>query len=93
MIFAAAWGVLGSDQVSDGKATPTAVAKESKKIPNLPTQNEGNAVLTGSYIKREIRRNGQITDGPNQVIVIDRATIEGSGASDLKQLLVHQGIH
>ena len=50
-------------------------------------------ILTGSYIKQNITRNGRITDGMSQVIVLDRETIERSGASDLKQLLSHQGVH
>jgi outer membrane cobalamin receptor len=52
-----------------------------------------NAVLTGSYIKRPIKRNGQITDGPSQVIVVDSNAIERSGARDLKQLLIQQGVN
>src|SRR5436309_7662048 len=56
-------------------------------------QANSGVLLTGSYIKQDIRRNGRITDGANQVVVLDRETIERSGASDLKQLLVHQGIH
>jgi outer membrane cobalamin receptor len=48
--------------------------------------------LTGSRIKRTVRRSGRITDGPFNVVVIDRATIEHSGAADLKQLLARQGL-
>jgi len=49
--------------------------------------------LTGSRIKRVIHRDGQITDGASQVVVIDREGIERSGAADLKQALSLRGIH
>jgi|ERR1051326_9073301 outer membrane receptor for monomeric catechols len=55
-------------------------------------QAEKNIELTGSRIRRDVRRNGLITDGPHNVIVIDRATIDRSGASDLRQALAIQGI-
>ena len=51
-----------------------------------------STTLTGSYLKRNLRKNGLITDGPNQVLVIDHKTIENSGASDLRQLLMRKGI-
>ena len=47
--------------------------------------------LTGSYIKRNVRRSGQITDGPNQVMVLDSEAIRRSGASDVRELLVRRG--
>ena len=55
-------------------------------------EEEKPVELTGSYIKRSVRQNGRITDGPFQVIVIDRAMIERSGAQDLRQLLVQQRV-
>lgn len=63
------------------KATKAAVAASGK-----PSK------LTGSYIKRTYRRNGQITDGPYNVVVIDRETIEHSGATDVRELLVRKGL-
>src|SRR2546422_6390303 len=68
-------------------------AEVSKNALAQGGQANSGVLLTGSYIKQDIRRNGRITDGANQVVVLDRETIERSGASDLKQLLVHQGIH
>ena len=47
--------------------------------------------LTGSYIKRRVTQRGQITDGPYQVVVIDRAMIQRSGARDIKQILARYG--
>lgn len=64
---------------------------KTKKVPD--DRKDGGVVLTGSYIKQDVRRTGRITDGANQVIVLDRDMIERSGASDVRQLLTHQGIH
>ena len=88
--------VLASDEAKDSKQ-PKAKQTEKPKVQSQVTQtaqtgSETN-VLTGSYIKQKIRRQGMITDGANNVVVIDQKTIERSGASDVKQLLVHQGIH
>ena len=71
--------------------TPTGPERTGNAQPakELPTQVE----LTGSYIKRTVRRNGKITDGPSQVVVLDREMIDRSGAGDLKQVLIRQGIH
>lgn len=64
---------------------------ETKTTP--PTPKDEQVILTGSYIKRDVKRAGRITDGPTQVLVIDRKAIERSGASDLKQLLVRYGLN
>ena len=71
----------------------TAKVEPAKRPESVSSLNNGSVLLTGSYTRQNIRRTGQITDGSSQVIVLDRATIERSGASDVKQLLVHQGIH
>jgi hypothetical protein len=79
---------LAADPVkgTDSKETKKAQAQPAKE---LPTQVD----LTGSYIRRTVRRNGKITDGPSQVVVLDREMIDRSGAGDLKQVLIRQGIH
>lgn len=86
---------LGSEQskAKDAKGAKTVVSDKAKNERSEATRKEGEQVLTGSYLKRDIRRNGMITDGPSQVLVIDRGMIERSGASDLKQLLTRQGVH
>ena len=89
--------VLASDEAKDSKQ-PKAKQTEKPKVQSQVAQtpqagSETTNVLTGSYIKQKIRRQGMITDGANNVVVIDQKTIERSGASDVKQLLVHQGIH
>ena len=82
----------GAKTKATKKAT-TAVEKTKAVQTGSAPADKGGVLLTGSYIKQNIRRSGHITDGANQVIVIDRDTIERSGASDVRQLLVHQGIH
>jgi len=76
----------GADQPKETKSKAPTV--KNAKATDEPTK----VLITGSHIKREIRRNDRITDGPTQVVVIDSASIQRSGASDLKQLLVHTGV-
>jgi outer membrane cobalamin receptor len=80
-------------KTKDVKKAPATGAEKKQKTQVASEEGKGGVLVTGSYIKQPVRRNGRITDGANQVIVIDRDTIERSGASDVKQLLVHQGIH
>jgi hypothetical protein len=76
------------------KKNTAAAAVEKNIRSQRASANSGSAVLlTGSYTKQNIRRAGRITDGANQVIILDRETIERSGASDVKQLLNQQGVH
>jgi hypothetical protein len=76
----------------DEKATP-AVVVSAKQPETKADADQGKVALTGSYIKKDIHRNGVITDGANQVLVLDRKSIDESGASDLKQVLIRRGIH
>ena len=77
------------------KATKKATTAEEKtktvQTGSAPA-DKGGVLLTGSYIKQNVRRSGRFTDGVSQVIVLDRDTIERSGASDVRQLLTHTGI-
>jgi hypothetical protein len=86
--LASAWPVMAGDTAKDKKAAKTTAAekhkKDTKKRQEIRTEH---VTLTGSNIPRDIRRNGQVTDGPNQVIVIDNAAIANSGAADLGQAL------
>src|ERR1041385_4114005 len=91
--FSAANAAVACDKTKESKETKAAAVSKDKKDQPSSSQEQGKVLLTGSYIKQDIRRNGRITDGPNQVIVLDQETIRRSGASDVKQLLVHQGIH
>jgi outer membrane cobalamin receptor len=63
--------------------------KPQKTTVSATTQTN-TIVLTGSYIPAKINRNGRITDGPDNVIIIDRRTIEHSGASSVAQVLARE---
>ena len=69
------------------KAKPAAPPTEQAMIPT-----ESDVELTGSYLKQSVRRNRRITDGPSELIILDRETIERSGAADLNGLLIQQGL-
>jgi hypothetical protein len=88
--------VIASTWLASG-GEPARAAGKKVKSPKAKSDSsvviEKNVQLTGSLIKRDIRRSGRITDGPSQVIVIDRETIERSGATDLRELLTHNGLH
>lgn len=87
---AAVTGALAGEKTKADSTKPakTTVSKKAKKS-QAPASDK--VLLTGSYIKQDIPRNGQITAGPNQLYVIDSKTIQNSGAADLRQLLVRQG--
>jgi hypothetical protein len=83
--------LAGEKQAPDtrpAKAVPANCAQASR------TRSAGSelVLLTGSYLKQDVRRDGRITDGANQVIIIDRKSIERSGASSLRQVLSRTGI-
>jgi len=86
LLVAAATASAG-DKDKPQKTKP-APAKNKQAV----TPTEKPVALTGSYIKRVVRQNGRITDGPFEVVVIDRAMIERSGARDLRQLLLQQRV-
>jgi hypothetical protein len=88
-------GVASASAGDSAKAEKKDTAKTTQAPKKAATQNhvEKQVLLTGSYIKRDIRRNGLLTDGPNPVYVLDRSTIESSGASDLSQVLIRRGFH
>ena len=54
---------------------------------------KGGAYLTGSYLKQDFTRNGEITNGKNNVRVLDEEKIDQSGASDVNQFLRLSGVH
>ena len=43
--------------------------------------------MTGSYLPQNVSRNGPVTDGRNNVRVLDRSDIDRSGGADRKQSL------
>jgi len=89
----AACAALAADKVKEAKEPKEAAADKAKSSPAKSSHRDTKVALTGSYIKRDIRRRGEITDGPNVVAVLDSKTIKNSGAADLRQLLVRTGAH
>ena len=82
---------LATDKVKDAKSAKAAPAPQTKKVKSNASQKEHQVALTGSYIKRDVNRNGIVTDGPNPVYVLDGKTIETSGGADLSQVLLRSG--
>jgi hypothetical protein len=79
----------GTKDKKDAKETrtATAAAKEKAKATAVPKQE---VLLTGSNIKREVRKDGQVTDGPNSVAIIDQNAIQRTGVADIRQVLARQ---
>lgn len=48
--------------------------------------------ITGSNLPQEVNRSGPVTDGRNNVRVLDQSDIDRSGGADLKQALRNQGV-
>ncbi len=94
----AASSALASDKDSkDAKETKASTeaatksaAKEKIKTDQTVVLRKQEVLLTGSNIKREVRSDGQVTDAPNSLTVIDRKAIERSGVADLRQVLARQ---
>lgn len=81
---------LACANAAPGKTEPAqkpAPAKRASDTSKTRATGEKTSALTGSHVKQSYRRQGQITDGPNQVVVYDRAMIERSGASSLGDFL------
>lgn len=78
-----------SKSPSAQKPAPTKRASATGKT---RTTGEKVDALTGSHVKQSYRRQGQITDGPNQVVVYDRAMLERSGASSLGDFLRQRNV-
>jgi outer membrane cobalamin receptor len=83
--------VLASDkETKDAKGTKASATatKEKAKSTAAPKRE---VVLTGSNIKRTVRKDGQVTDAPNSLTIIDQTAIERSGAVDVRQVLARTG--
>jgi outer membrane cobalamin receptor len=90
LVTGAASAVKAADEKDTKQERQQDKKVQSEKAKRAP--DEGTP-LTGSLIKRNVRRAGEITYGSSQVLVLDRDAIERSGASDLKQVLIRRGIH
>jgi hypothetical protein len=84
--------VLGADKPADKSKTTKPAKVEKARKAARPAQGHEQVALTGSYIKRDVRRNGVVTDGPDRVYVLDSQAIRNSGAADLRELLVLRGL-
>ena len=82
---------LASEKSKDGKNTKSARDDAGKATTRIVEKKDG-ILLTGSHLRRDVRRTGRITDGSSQVVVVDRQEIDRSGAGDLRQLLAHTGV-
>lgn len=74
------------------KNVKSANAAQAKKPATSPRRQEP-VVLTGSYVKHEVRRNGVVTDGSTPVFVLDADAIRNSGAGDLREVLIRRGFN
>jgi hypothetical protein len=52
-----------------------------------PANSNSGARLTGSYVPQSIQRNGRITDGMNNVQVVDQSDLDQSGGATVEQSL------
>ena len=77
---------------AEEKSTATKPEKTPKKTEKKSDPVVEKTALTGSYVKRDVKRSGVVTDGHSQVLVLDNDSIRSSGAGDLNQLLVRRGI-
>jgi hypothetical protein len=80
-------GVNSPETTASKPSKPASSDKPANRVPKKDT------TVTGSHIKRDVRRNGLVTDGPNPVYVLDSKAIRDSGAADLRQLLVRNGLN
>jgi hypothetical protein len=86
---------LAADKTQD-KQAPKEKPANTQPAPKAQTPSNSagekeHTALTGSYIKRDVKRAGVITDGPNPVYVLDHDAVQTSGASDLSQVLLRRG--
>ena len=66
---------------------------KTNRMAAQPAVANSNGVLTGSYLHQNVQRNGRITDGANQVVVLDQDMIQTSGAASVRELLIRRGVH
>ena len=102
LIFAAAIALSSSavagDKTQDAtKTKPAPATKPAKPEKVKPTtvvapELEKNVPVTGSYIKRDVRRNGLVTDGSSPLYVLDNKAIQNTGAATLGELLIRRNL-
>jgi hypothetical protein len=77
----------GAKETKETRPAATIVVKDKAK--KGATQKQ-EVLLTGSNIKRQVRKDGQVTDGPNSLTIIDQKAIQRSGVADVRQVLLRQ---
>jgi len=77
-----------------GFAAGFGCANEHNAVRSHSVDSTGKAPtqVTGSYIPRDINRNGPTTDGANNLRIIDESEIERSGGADANQTLRQLGV-
>ena len=95
VLLITAWGIAGAaaSDKTPTTAAPKAPVQKAQQAKNEcpPCTQKEKGPLTGSYLKRDVCRNGVVTDGPNPLYVIDSQAIQRSGAADLSQVLIRTG--
>jgi len=66
-------------------------AHQRDAVQTTGQQDQNASYLTGSYLPQDVTRNGPVTNGKNDVRVIDRNDIDRSGGSDVRQTLRELG--
>src|SRR5438045_6346228 len=90
-LFTFASAAFATDKAGENpKGKPSKVIKSDKAV--TTGKPARHVALTGSYIKRPIRRDGLVTDGSNPVVVLDSEAIRNSGAADLREVLLFRGL-
>lgn len=78
--------VLGT--IAAGCAHPQNAVQTQDTFPS----RTNNAYMTGSYLPQEVNRSGAVTDGKNNVRILDRSDLNRSGGADSGQALRSQGV-
>ena len=55
-------------------------------------RDRNESYLTGSYLPQDVNRSGPVTNGKNDVRVIDRSDLNQSGGADVNQSLRQLGV-
>ena len=88
VFFLATALVILSGAAGSGCAHQQNAAQTAKTYPN-----SANATyLTGSNLPQNVKRNGPVTDGRNNLRVIDNSDINRSGGADVNQTLRQLGV-
>lgn len=67
--------------------------KESKALADCSCSTPKKRYVTGSLIPEKIHKRGFITDGMNNVQIVDQRRIRATGASTVKEILARTGVH